>query len=122
MKVLLSIKPEYAELILSGKKKFEFRKGIFKRPVKTVVIYATLPVGKIIGEFDIDEVIFRDTETLWQETKKHAGISKVFFDSYFNNRNKGFAIKVKNPKRYENPMTFKDFLPNSIPPQSYRYI
>ncbi|EBB9520594.1 ASCH domain-containing protein, partial [Salmonella enterica] len=27
MKVLLSIKPEYAESILSGKKKYEFRKS-----------------------------------------------------------------------------------------------
>ena len=30
MKVLLSIKPEFAEKILNGTKRFEFRKGIFK--------------------------------------------------------------------------------------------
>ncbi|MBI6731014.1 ASCH domain-containing protein, partial [Pseudomonas amygdali] len=43
MKVLLSIKPEYAEKILQGEKRFEFRKSVFKNPdVRTVVIYATM--------------------------------------------------------------------------------
>ncbi|OTQ00605.1 hypothetical protein B5S43_08290, partial [Gilliamella apicola] len=58
MKVLLSIKPEFVEKILSGEKKYEFRKKLFKRQsVKTIVIYATMPIGKVVGEFDIDHVI-----------------------------------------------------------------
>ncbi|WP_369009144.1 ASCH domain-containing protein, partial [Escherichia coli] len=49
MKVLLSIKPEFAEKILNGTKRFEFRKGIFKNPqISTVVIYATMPLGKVV--------------------------------------------------------------------------
>jgi len=37
MKILLSIKPEYAEKIFAGTKKYEFRRSIFKNPdVKTV--------------------------------------------------------------------------------------
>lgn len=32
MKVLLSIKPEFAERIFNGSKKYEFRKVIFKNP------------------------------------------------------------------------------------------
>ena len=36
MKIVLSIKPEYAEKIFSGSKKYEFRRMIFKAPdVKT---------------------------------------------------------------------------------------
>lgn len=42
MKVLLSIKPEFAEKIFSGEKKFEFRRSIFKdKTVKTVLVYAS---------------------------------------------------------------------------------
>ena len=33
MKVLLSIKPEFAEKIFNGTKKYEFRKSIFKNKV-----------------------------------------------------------------------------------------
>lgn len=58
MKVLLSIKPEFVKEIFNGNKKFEYRKAIFKnKDVKTIVIYATMPVGKIVGEFDIDYII-----------------------------------------------------------------
>ena len=40
MKVLLSIKPEFADKIFNGTKKYEFRKSIFKnKDVDTVVVY-----------------------------------------------------------------------------------
>ena len=44
MKVLLSIKPEFANKIFEGTKRFEFRKSIFKKEVKTVVVYASSPL------------------------------------------------------------------------------
>ena len=48
MRVLLSIKPEFAEKILNGAKRYEFRKQAFAQPVEAVVLYATKPVGKIV--------------------------------------------------------------------------
>ena len=52
MKVLLSIKPEFVEKIFSGEKRFEYRKSIFKQQnIDTIVIYSTMPVGMIVGEF-----------------------------------------------------------------------
>ena len=57
MKILLSIKPEFAEKILDGTKKFEFRRRVHTRPeVKSVIIYATMPVGRVIGEFSIERI------------------------------------------------------------------
>lgn len=53
MKVLLSIKPEFVEKIFSGEKRFEYRKSIFKQQnIDTIVIYSTMPVGMIVGEFN----------------------------------------------------------------------
>ena len=57
MKALLSIKPEFAEAIFNGKKRFEYRKVIFKEKVKYIQVYVTKPVGKIIGEFEIGEIV-----------------------------------------------------------------
>ena len=123
MKILLSIKPEYAESILDGKKCFEFRKAIFKRSgIEKVVIYATMPVGKVVGEFDIDEILSMGPTELWEETQNSAGITRQFFDSYFMGRKKAFAIKVKNPQRYEQPYELKKLVANGIAPQSYRYL
>ncbi|EPG2373663.1 MULTISPECIES: ASCH domain-containing protein [Serratia] len=123
MKVLLSIKPEYVDRILDGSKKFEFRKGIFKNEmVKSVVIYATMPVGMVVGEFDIADVIEDKPSIVWNKTKKYAGISKDFFDVYFSSREKAFAIKIGNVRKYDEPMMLSALGKNITAPQSYRYL
>lgn len=123
MRVLFSIKPEYAELILSGQKKFEFRKNIFKKKeVNTVIIYATMPVGKIIGEFKVGDILENSPSELWSLTKKHAGISRGFFEEYFHQRDKAFAIAVEDPVRYELPLSLSDISPGTKAPQSFCYI
>lgn len=123
MKVLLSIKPEYVEKILDGTKRFEFRKGIFKNPdVKSVVIYSTMPVGMIVAEFDIDDVIEDNPCKVWEKTCNYAGVSKQFFDSYFHSREKAFAIKIGNLKIYDKPRHLSSLGSNVTAPQSYRYL
>ena len=97
MKVLFSIHPEHANNILSGTKKYEFRRKIFTRDdIETVVIYATSPVCKVIGEFEIDEILQDEPKKIWAATKENAGIDFDFFDTYFSGRHQAFALKVKN--------------------------
>jgi len=96
MKVVLSIKPEFAFKIFDGTKKFEFRKSIFKNEnIKSVIVYASSPVQQVIGEFEIDEVLNYDLSTLWDLTQEHSGISEEFYYDYFANKEQGFAIKIK---------------------------
>lgn len=123
MKVLLSIKPEYAEKILDGRKKFEFRKTLPKAEgVTTVVIYATMPVGKIIGEFEVDSCISQHPKDLWAMTHEFSGITKSFFNSYFKGRATAHAFKVKSAKRYDYPLSLTDLIGTSAAPQSFRYL
>ena len=122
MRVLLSIKPEYAEKIFDGTKKYEFRRSVFKnRNVKTVVVYASSPVQRVIGEFEIDSIINEDLINLWQKTKDFSGISEDFFFEYFSNKERGFAIKIKKVKRYDKTLSLKDDF-NTTPPQSFMYL
>lgn len=122
MRVLLSIKPEFAFKIFEGTKKFEFRKVIFKNPnIKTVVVYASSPIQQVIGEFEIDNIISFNPEKIWRMTKKHSGISEEFFYEYFADRDIAHAIKIKKTKKYKKPLCIrKDF--NAVPPQSYMYL
>ncbi|RZK10436.1 MAG: ASCH domain-containing protein [Flavobacterium sp.] len=121
-KILLSIKPEYAELIFTGKKKFEFRRTIFKnRNVKTVVVYASSPIQKVIGEFQIDSILQSDLDNLWKTTKKYAGIEKDLFFEYFSNKEDGFAIKIARTRKYRKPLCLKEDF-NLLPPQSFLYL
>lgn len=123
MKVLLSIRPEYAEKILSGQKQFEFRKNVPKSPeIKTVVIYATLPIGKVLGEFDIEEVLSGTPSHLWSLTSKKAGIPRSFFQEYFKGRTVAYAIRVREVRRYEKPLSLRSVLHGRCAPQSFCYI
>jgi len=121
MKVVLSIKPQYAEKIFDGSKKFEFRKAIFKnQDIKTIIVYASSPVQKVIGEFEIDRIYNEDLSKLWNRTKDNSGITEDYFYEYFVNRDSGFAIKIKNKKLYKKALDLKkDF--NLSPPQSFAY-
>ena len=87
MKILLSIKPEFVEEIFSGRKKFEYRKAIFtNKKVTSVIVYSTMPVGKIVGEFTIEEVLVDEPQSIWRKTRKFSGITKRFFDDYFTGK------------------------------------
>lgn len=122
MKVLLSIKPRFAELIFEGTKKFEFRKAIFKNAsIKTVVVYASSPLQQVIGEFEIEDIIHDELDNLWAKTRQQGGIDKDYFDKYFANKKIGYAIEIKSVKRYKKPLSLKkDF--NLHPPQSFLYL
>lgn len=123
MKILLSIKPEFAEKILSGDKKFEFRKLLFaKSSASCVVIYATKPIGKLVGEFDIDTIHIDAPEKIWKKTKAFAGIAKDRYDQYFDGRDKAVAIGIGAVRKYEIPRDLASIGEHVVPPQSFRYL
>lgn len=123
MKVLLSIKPEFAERIFDGRKRYEFRKAVYtNRAVQTVVVYVTQPVGRIVGEFDVDGIVEAAPACVWAETHMHAGISRDFFDAYFEGRERAFAIRVGEVRRYDKPLVPGDVIENFTAPQSYMYL
>ncbi len=121
MKVVLSIKPEFAFKIFDGTKKFEFRKAIFKNDkIKTVIVYASSPVQQVIGEFEIEKIINKDIDTLWGLTQKFSGITEDYFYQYFANREDGYAIQIKKAIKYKQPKCLRaDY--NLLPPQSFAY-
>lgn len=121
MKVVLSIKPEFANKIFDGSKKFEFRKSIFKNEnIKTILVYSSSPVQKVIGEFRIEKIIKHDLETLWDLTKEYSGITEEYFYEYFADKEHGFAIKIKTKTKYRIPKCLKEDY-NLSPPQSFAY-
>ncbi len=122
MYVLLSVKPKFAKDIFSGQKQYEYRKTIFARTdIKKVIVYASSPIQGVIGEFEIEKIIHESINELWIKTKNKAGISEKLFLEYFSNKSKGYAIKIKDHRKYENPLPLKRFELSS-PPQSFMYL
>lgn len=120
-RALLSIRPEFAQAILKGEKKYEFRRSIFKRPVKVVLVYATNPIKHVIAEFDVQSVISDTLGSLWARTKSYAGIDEDLFYRYFKGKKHGYAIEIGEVRPYSVP-----FCPTEEfgvhPPQSFLYL
>ncbi|OUC52246.1 hypothetical protein B7939_02155 [Eggerthia catenaformis] len=119
--ILLSINPEYVEKIMNGSKKFEYRKRECKRKIDRIVIYSTAPVKKIIGEAEVEKVLVDSLEKIWKITKDFSGIDKIFFDSYYHNKDYAVAYQLKNIIEYSSPRDLSEYGISSAP-QSFQYI
>ncbi|WP_411976039.1 hypothetical protein [Sulfitobacter faviae] len=122
MNVLLSIKPEHVANIVNGTKRYEFRRKVFSKDVSKVVIYCTKPVGKIVAEFSIANILQGSPETVWRETCSESGITRDFFDAYFSGRDTAFAIEIGCLKVFAEPIEPRDLIEDFTPPQSFRYL
>ena len=122
MKVLLSIRPEFVDKIFAGTKKFEFRKSLFKKSgIKHVVIYASAPIKRVVGEFEIEDILSDEIDVIWERTQKYAGITEFFYKSYFQNRKTANAIKIGRIKKFEKTKSLSDYNIKQAP-QSFCYI
>jgi predicted transcriptional regulator len=119
--MLLSINPEHVENILSGMKKYEFRKVRCRSDVDKMIIYSTAPVMAVVGEAEIINVIEDEPEKVWRITADYSGISKEFFDKYYRLKDKAVAYKLGKIKKYIEPFKLSDFGIN-FAPQSFVYL
>ena len=94
MDVVISIKPQYVDKIISKEKTYEFRRVVFKKEVDNVIIYATAPMKKIVGSFELEEIIKDTPSNLWDNFSSESGICEKDFFSYFEGKDMGFALKV----------------------------
>lgn len=113
--IILPIKPIYAEKILAGEKKYEYRKRLCQSDIKKIYIYATAPVKMIIGEAEVIEKIMGDKIALWEQTKCFSGISKEFYDKYFGNQGYACAYCIGKVRRYSNPFSLDSIGIESVP-------
>lgn len=120
-KILISINPEHVENILNESKKYEYRKIAAKQDISSIIIYETTPVKRVVAEVEIIDVLMLSSENLWKETHSESGISKEFFDQYFQNREVAYAYKLGRVKVYKTPRTLMEYGVKAAP-QSFVYI
>ncbi|MEX2221157.1 MAG: ASCH domain-containing protein [Candidatus Rokuibacteriota bacterium] len=117
---LMSLHPEFAHLILEGRKRVEFRKRRFAETVTHVVIYATGPVKQILGFFEVSRLREDTPENLWNRYKRRGGIARNAFSAYYKQSRTGVAIEVGRVFRLPNPLDLSEVNPTA--PQSFVYI
>ncbi|WP_025342043.1 hypothetical protein [Mannheimia varigena] len=121
MKVLMSIKPQYVEKIFSGEKKYELRRKIFRKDIRTIVVYSSSPKMSIIGEIDIEQIISDTPHNIFERFKDHIGINQDDYFKYFSNTDVAYAIRISHIRKYSIPKKLNDFGIKRAP-QSYIYL
>ena len=119
---LMSIRPEFADAILSGEKAVEFRKRPVADDVSHVLIYATLPVGALLGWFAVRGQSTMSPKGLWSQFRAVGGISKTRFFEYYAQRELGTGILVDSARRFREPIPLANLGPALRPPQSFQYL
>ena len=119
---LLSVHPQYAFAILDGVKRVEFRKTEFKRDVSHVVIYATAPVGRVVGVFEVEGIDRQTPQALWNAYRHVGGIEEGSFFHYYDGYLHGVALRVGAVRRLPEPLCLSALRPGLTPPQSYQYL
>ncbi|MBE6496516.1 MAG: hypothetical protein E7Z78_08755 [Methanobrevibacter thaueri] len=118
MNLIISIKPQFVEKILSGEKKYEFRRRIYKQEVDKIYIYQTLPDASIVARFIPGEIVMDTPQNLWDRFKDVSGTTEEYLLGYLHDKDEAYAIEITNLEVYDEP-----FIPEGIQaPQSYKYI
>jgi len=119
---LLSIRPRFAELIISGEKKVEFRKTNFRQDLSHVVLYASRPVQRILAYFEVSGMCAETPERLWERYHAVAGIERTEFDAYYRSAACGVAIEVGDVWVLSDPLPLSALDVSLSPPQGFAYL
>jgi Uncharacterized conserved protein len=119
---LISIKPEYMEKILQGDKIYEFRRRPPRNLPLYVFFYETSPVQCIVGMAEIEQVIEKEIDELWDNCRYGGGIDEDIFRAYFDGLKKGSALVINNFVELQEPIDPKTVFVEFNPPQSFCYL
>lgn len=120
--VLISIHPEFVDKILSGEKRFEFRRKFPLRDISQLLIYSTAPVQCIVAVVAVTTVHSGCPEKLWRMTYRSSGISKSHYQQYFDGCEVAHAIELGRVHKLILPKPLSTVCPSLVAPQSYRYV
>lgn len=98
--IILPITPQYIDKILSGEKKYEYRKKLCKNNISRIYLYATAPIKGIVGEVEVIGRLMETPQDLWNLTFKQSGVDEEFFYKYFSNCSKACAYKLGRVRKY----------------------
>ncbi|MCI4396842.1 MAG: DNA-binding protein [Thermoprotei archaeon] len=123
---LFSVRPEYAQVIFEGRKKFELRrgKGAGLEPGGIAIIYVSGKVKEIRGEFTIGKIRTGLPEEIWRyvRRKNPEGISPESM-MFIRGSKVAAAIEIRDPRLYKVFISLREIrrvYPKWNPPMGYQ--
>lgn len=124
--LLVSVKPRYADLLLSGTKTVELRRT--KPNVNAgcdVLLYASSPTMEMVGTAQVEAIDVADPEEIWQRHGPATGVDRKTFDAYFVGADQAVAITLRDARRLRDTVPLEELrrrIQGFRPPQSFRYM
>lgn len=119
---LISIHPKYADKIVSGEKRFEFRPGWTRNAVDYLVVYSTNPLKKIVAITEVGTTFKGNKTELW-ELDLDGGVTQEGLFEYMDRKEHGVVIELINMHRLGYGIAPTSVLgENFRAPQSFRYL
>lgn len=116
---VMSIKEEYGLNLLNRKSGWEYRRKKSKiQKGDKIILYATAPSKKLIGEFIVGEILIGSPEDIWEKTKRGICYKKEEVVPYLESGKFPIAFQVTKPKKYQ-PEILASSILNFNPPMSY---
>jgi predicted transcriptional regulator len=123
--VIFSIRPEYADKIMSGNKTVELRRRFANEAVIGAIafIYSSAPAQRMIGYATIRDVRRMQVQKIWRKYSSTACITKSAFDKYFAGTEHGYAIELTDVTALDEPISARELTQRFgfRAPQSYQY-
>lgn len=123
--VLISLKPEYFELIRRGEKTIELRRKFPNLSAGTIaVIYASAPLSAVVGFMRVEGMLCATPQELWAEVADRAGISLEKYEKYYSGAREARGLMVEGlcPVHPISLARLRAIWPTFCPPQSFRYL
>lgn len=124
--LLLSLKPTFAELLLSGEKTVELRRVRPRAAAGTLaIVYASTPVRAVLGTCTVADIGEEHPSVIWRLHGPRTGLRWHEFNEYFLGQGSAVAITVIAPCRLDEPVPLRVLRAGPYgfsPPQSFRYL
>ncbi|MBZ9669814.1 helix-turn-helix domain-containing protein [Mesorhizobium sp. ES1-3] len=123
--VVLSIRPQYSEKILEGRKTVELRRRFpLSAPGGTIAyIYATSPIRAMVGMTEIKSVLKLPVDQIWTDFEEAASIGREEFRKYFEGLDFGCVLLFDDIRAFSRPVPLDELRQRFgfEPPQSFLY-
>ena len=122
--VLMSLNPEYYELMWHGLKTHEFRRRYLSGRPTTWYVYLTVPVSKLTAVIDLDPAIIDRPQRIADIAERaRAGNGASVFD-YLKDVERGFALPIRRVREYVGftATELGELLGSFHPPQGYTLV
>lgn len=123
--LLLSLRPRFADAILSGTKTVELRRRpVNAEPGTQVILYSSSPVTAVVGTARLSGVTVSDPETAWSKHQHFLGLTKDEYDGYLDGSANAYLLHLTQVCTLNEPLHLHQLRQDGAfhPPQSFRYI